>query len=62
MRHQIRQTSGTGRSYFDKDGIRRQETSYYVRVWCDCGWTGMTTVEEVSAMWADHSDGSQRAD
>lgn len=57
MIHTIKRSSGCGKSYFDPQGIRRQYPDYYVRVWCECGWTGMTIVDEISNLWKTHKEG-----
>lgn len=56
MIHTIKRSAGCGKSYFDPRGIRRQYPDYYVRVWCECGWTGMTVVDEISELWKAHKE------
>ena len=58
VRHVIVTSSGSGVSYFDADGVRRQRPGVYmVRIHCACGWTTKQPVEQIDQAWAAHSDG-----
>lgn len=57
--HVVQRASGCGRTRFDAQGVLRQESRYLVRIWCECGWTGMADMDGVSELWKQHhSDGT----
>lgn len=60
MKHTIRSSSSYARSYFDENGVRRQEDIYRVKVKCDCGAVleaPIHPVDEITKLWELHKNG-----